>query len=226
MSGSTKPKRKRTALAQLEAHLKGPKDELQGLLYPTEGSVDYDKLRCVLSCVRVWGSWARGRVLCCCGDTLRCARVCVAHPRIYLCTRQQAAQDGGGGGAGKAVQVPSHARDRGKFYCCLVALLVVLGPRVSILLLKIIILIIITLTPSILKTKTPPHTSKHKAVPGQEEADHEPGPESVGAAGAGRRGGGRGRRGGGGGERPAALNMRMGRWIGPLAHSPAHTPIY
>lgn len=41
-------RKKRTPLSQLEAHLKGPKDELQGLLYPTEGSVDYAKLRCVL----------------------------------------------------------------------------------------------------------------------------------------------------------------------------------
>lgn len=60
MSSAAGGKRKaRTALSQLESHLKGPKDELQSMLYPTEGRVDYEKLKCVGACVRgghcVWG---------------------------------------------------------------------------------------------------------------------------------------------------------------------------
>lgn len=49
--------------------------------------------------------------------------VCVAHPQtiyVYVHSRQQAAHDGGGEGAGEAVQVPSHARDRGIFWAIVV----------------------------------------------------------------------------------------------------------
>jgi hypothetical protein len=49
MSGEHKRK-KRTALSQLAPHLKGPKDELAELLYPTTGTPDYEKLRCVRAC--------------------------------------------------------------------------------------------------------------------------------------------------------------------------------
>lgn len=42
-----KKRKKRTALSQLAPHMQGPKrqDELQRLLYPVEGRVDYAKLR-------------------------------------------------------------------------------------------------------------------------------------------------------------------------------------
>lgn len=62
MSGKGGKKRS-SALAQLESHLKGPKDELQELLYPTSGTVDYEKLRCVVwicNCCWVRVGWCGG----------------------------------------------------------------------------------------------------------------------------------------------------------------------